>query len=500
MATRMTGLAILAALCFLAKVATGSIYKIQNTLFTPAAYTSNTFDFAFQRAEKMFATDQGPFLGKYGESHIELEIDGEHVTPNMDGWRLVVFHYHADDLSFLTNMEQSLYMFACNPSNQIFAADSYNSYFERSEFLVHNRLLRVRTSYEVKASGWIDTVIVVCSKSGDRSENSLNFSGKLTIRNPYGLLPAVFYGLLPFSGFLALGYLALGLFYGIFLICYRRTVIRLQYGIFAVVALGVAASGVWFLALTDMNTNGEPFRWPLPPLYITAVIFDVGMRTIARILLLVVCLGYGIVRNYLPAVQTWLIVILSLAYFVTGVGDDLWRDGSLDHQSAHRRPSLWSFFQLLCNLTFVLWIYVALENILKELNVTKQSSKLGMYRALAWALGCFVVFFTILTIVSVCGRFGVYEWKIQWEWMQMVAWPVLNFTVSLAMCIIWRPSAWSSQLAFSTQIPMTDDCDSDAEKDLELAQVPGVRATTFTIDDVESDQEEPETELQVAAK
>ncbi|RHY27160.1 hypothetical protein DYB32_007000 [Aphanomyces invadans] len=293
-----------------------------------SAVFSNPFDFALQRAEKMFATDKGPFLGVYGESRIDLEIEGLHVTPNMDGWKVVVFHYHADDLSFLTSMEENIYMFACSPEKQIFSTDGSN-HFSREEFMVMNRLLMAKTSYKVLTSGWIDTVVVVCTKEGSRAEDALNFTGTLTVRNPYGLLPAVFYGLLPFR--------------------------------------------------------------------------SVGMRTIARSLLLVVCLGYGIVRNFLPPVQKWLIVVLSVAYFGTGVGDDLWRDGSLDYQSAHRRPSVWSFLQLLCNLSFVLWIYVALETILKELQVQKQSAKLNMYKSLAWALGGFVVFFAILTIVSVCG-------------------------------------------------------------------------------------------------
>lgn len=51
-----------------------------------------------------------------------------------------------------------------------------------------------------------------------------------------------------------------------------------------------------------------------------------------------------------------------------------------------------------------------------------------------------------------CSRFGVFEWDVEWEWMQLVAWPVLNFTVSAAMCFIWRPTKNSSQFAFSMQV------------------------------------------------
>ncbi|RLO07711.1 hypothetical protein DYB28_008567, partial [Aphanomyces astaci] len=388
------------ALFFLAQTVMGSMYKIHNIQMSDAA--SNPFNFALQRAEKMFATDQGPFLSSSGESRIDMEIEGLHLTPRMDGWKVVVYHFHADDLSFLLKMEENIYMFACTPEKQIFATDGSN-HFTHEEFEVFNHSLIATTSYKVLLSGWVDTVVAVCTKEGSRAEDALDFTGTLTVLNPYGLLPAVFYGLLPFR--------------------------------------------------------------------------SVGMRTIARALLLVVCLGYGIVRNFLPPIQKWLIVFLSLAYFGTGT---LFH-GSLDHpQTAHRtRPSVWSFLQLLCNLSFVLWIYVALETILKELQVQKQWAKFAMYKSLAWALASFVVFFSLLTLVS---------WKIEWEWMQLVAWPLLNFIVSLAMCWIWRPTARSSQFAFSTQLPVTeagDDSDDDDETDMELASES--RVPTFTIDDMDSD-------------
>ncbi|RHY22386.1 hypothetical protein DYB25_006781 [Aphanomyces astaci] len=375
------------ALFFLAQTVMGSLYKIHNIQMSDAA--SNPFNFALQRAEKMFATDQGPFLSSSGESRIDMEIEGLHLTPRMDGWKVVVYHFHADDLSFLLKMEENIYMFACTPEKQIFATDGSN-HFTHEEFEVFNHSLIATTSYKVLLSGWVDTVVAVCTKEGSRAEDALDFTGTLTVLNPYGLLPAVFYGLLPFR--------------------------------------------------------------------------SVGMRTIARALLLVVCLGYGIVRNFLPPIQKWLIVFLSLAYFGTG--------------------TLFPYL-LLCNLSFVLWIYVALETILKELQVQKQWAKFAMYKSLAWALASFVVFFSLLTLVS---------WKIEWEWMQLVAWPLLNFIVSLAMCWIWRPTARSSQFAFSTQLPVTeagDDSDDDDETDMELASES--RVPTFTIDDMDSDDaEEPE--------
>lgn len=125
------------------------------------------------------------------------------------------------------------------------------------------------------------------------------------------------------------------------------------------------------------------------------------MRTLARIILLVVCLGYGIVRSHLTKPEVAVVTLLALCYFVSGVADEVTR-GTSSGADFRQKPTAWSFIQLICNLTFILWIQHSLERILKVLREQKQFAKLAMYRSLAWSLVAFVIFFTILTAVAVC--------------------------------------------------------------------------------------------------
>jgi hypothetical protein len=162
-------------------------------------------------------------------------------------------------------------------------------------------------------------------------------------------------------------------------------------------------------------------------------------------------MGYGIVRENLSMMEKVVILILSFCYFVSGVGDEASR-GTSSGAEFRQRPTAWSFIQLLCNLTFIMWIHYSLEKILKELKDMKQTAKLEMYKLLGFALAGFILFFTVLTFIAVLGRFGAFEWDVEWEWMQQVAWPVLNFIVCGAMCFIWRPTSTSSQFAFSMQV------------------------------------------------
>jgi hypothetical protein len=300
--------------------------------------------------------------------------------------------------------------------------------------------------------------------------------------------------MLPFSGFLSIGYAVLDVFFAFLLCRHRQQLIQLHYGIFFVLLMGTVAASVWFYAFYRMNKTGEPVCCPYPTIFLVSVIVDALVRTLARIILLVVCLGYGIVRDRLRQSEVIVVSLLSLAYFASGVGDEVTR-GTSSGAEFRQKPTLWSFIQLICNLTFIMWIHFSLERILKQLGDQKQFAKLGMYKSLAWALASFILFFTLLTIVAVCSRFGVFEWDVEWEWMQLVAWPVLNFTVSAAMCFIWRPTKNSSQFAFSMQLPMTDDGTG-----LEMTTTSRDSSSSEDDVEVESDDDDHRVDLEKSAK
>ncbi|KAI9998524.1 hypothetical protein PInf_002915 [Phytophthora infestans] len=386
---------------------------------------------SYWRAEKLFATDQGPILARTGNSSVTIDISGVNVTQDMAGWSLVVFFYHVDNYEDFEAVAGKIELLACSDVEGM-KFDGMSD-VQRFVFTVANEstpTVSANVSHLVNSSGWTDTQIFVCAEDEGAATETLTFSGSMEVRNPYGLLPAVLYGMLPFSGFLTVGYLVLDVFFVFLLIRHRRQLLSLHW-------------------------TGEPVCCPYPTTFLIAVILDTFVRTLARVILLIVCLGYGIVRSHLSRVEASVIAFLSLAYFVSGIADEVTR-GTSSGADFREKPTAWSFIQLLCNLAFIMWIQYSMERILRDLRDQKQFAKLSMYRWLAWSLAAFIVFFTILTIVAVCSRLGVFEWDVEWEWMQLVAWPVLNFTVSAAMTLIWRPTQNSSQFAYSMQLPMTE--------------------------------------------
>ncbi|KAF4042039.1 Lung seven transmembrane receptor [Phytophthora infestans] len=406
---------------------TASIYPVTSSYWVPP----------FQRAEKLFATDQGPILARTGNSSVTIDISGVNVTQDMAGWSLVVFFYHVDNYEDFEAVAGKIELLACSDVEGM-KFDGMSD-VQRFVFTVANEstpTVSANVSHLVNSSGWTDTQIFVCAEDEGAATETLTFSGSME-RLLDRWIPGA------------------GCVFVFLLIRHRRQLLSLHWGILLILVMGTAASAVWLYAFYRMNKTGEPVCCPYPTTFLIAVILDTFVRTLARVILLIVCLGYGIVRSHLSRVEASVIAFLSLAYFVSGIADEVTR-GTSSGADFREKPTAWSFIQLLCNLAFIMWIQYSMERILRDLRDQKQFAKLSMYRWLAWSLAAFIVFFTILTIVAVCSRLGVFEWDVEWEWMQLVAWPVLNFTVSAAMTLIWRPTQNSSQFAYSMQLPMTE--------------------------------------------
>lgn len=132
--------------------------------------------------------------------------------------------------------------------------------------------------------------------------------------------------------------------------------------------------------------------------------------------------------------------LLALSYFVSGVADEVTR-GTSSGADFRQKPTAWSFIQLICNLTFIMWIQYSLERILKLLREQKQFAKLSMYRALAWSLAAFIVFFTILTVVAVCRCVLRVCWMAVRKlltYYDAVVWACSSGTSSGNGCSSWR--------------------------------------------------------------
>lgn len=333
--------------------------------------------------------------------------------------------------------------------------------------------------YEVTSTGIQSVVIELCYQTDEDSaklasvpDATISFKGTLTFKNPYGYLSAIYFGYIPFEACRAIIFGLFGALYVVILVLKSERVIKVHYFITAVVWTVAIEALCWFMAYVLMNTQGDPYCCPFPVPVVVAMCFEMLRRTLSRSLLLIICMGYGIVRDTLEKKEILMVSLLSLAYLVASVmvdAHDIAEINDIGRSTQH--SPWWDFPVLVFDLTFLIWIYLSLVNIMANLRATGQSFKLTMYTKLANTMGVFVIFVSILTLVIVLAREGTFAWPWQLYWMQTVAWEVLNLAVLVAVAFLWRPTEYSVVVSQSQQLSMNDDeMEVDMEDDGDMAK------------------------------
>lgn len=186
-------------------------------------------------------------------------------------------------------------------------------------------------------------------------------------------------------------------------------------------------------------------------------------QALSRCLLLVVSLGYGIVRPKLLWVEWISVIVITLLYFTIATSYEVSNIVSLDvHPNSSPKTAGMLFPSMFIDLLFLSWIYLALSSTIRILTEFQQTHKLKMYERLYNTIATFSVLFILISFLMSMKTSGVLKFPWQWEWMQQVSWEVLNFSALAVVCIICSPSDNSRLLSYVSQLP-TEDPDGDDE-------------------------------------
>ncbi|CAN0116146.1 unnamed protein product, partial [Phaeothamnion confervicola] len=135
----------------------------------------------------MFASNEGPSLDRGGESYIHIDLDVSVMTHvSSDAYNMTVLCYRTGAIEFEqppVDLCRSIHSFALgDASRTIGGAGTF-----RGKVLDH---------YEVKEAGLQYAMFQLCPAP---QEPDVKVSGELTFKNPYGYLPGMYYGYLPFQ-------------------------------------------------------------------------------------------------------------------------------------------------------------------------------------------------------------------------------------------------------------------------------------------------------------
>jgi hypothetical protein len=194
---------------------------------------------------------------------------------------------------------------------------------------------------------------------------------------------------------------------------------------------------------------------------VVVAILNAGRNSFSFFLLLIVCMGYGVVK---PTLGKTMIYVrwLAIVHFIFGV---VYAVASLLVTPENAGPFvLLIVLPLAGTLTaFYVWTLNSLNFTLKDLKERKQHAKATMYRKLWWCILVSILvifgFFFVNSFSFASARdpgYVPFHWKSRWfvldGWLNLVYFADVAF-----VAYVWRPTANNRRFAMSDEIAQEDD-------------------------------------------
>ena len=215
-------------------------------------------------------------------------------------------------------------------------------------------------SIEISRTGMYNLYFIHC----DVMLKDVVVEGKTVWKNPNGYLPGRMAPLMKFYGFMSLTFVVLGIFWFSQYARFWREVLPLQNCITLVITLGMLEMALWYFDYAEFNENG------IRPTGITiwAVTFGTIKRTVARLIILMVSMGYGVVRPTLGGISSKVTMLGATFFVASEVLEMVENVGAVSDLSGKARLFLVLPVAVL-DAFFILWIFSSLSSTLNKLQV-----------------------------------------------------------------------------------------------------------------------------------
>ncbi|XP_028610179.1 transmembrane protein 87B isoform X4 [Grammomys surdaster] len=296
--------------------------------------------------------------------------------------------------------------------------------------------------------------IFIVSIKTEKPDAAWNLNVSLSMVGPHGYISASDWPLMIFYMVMCIVYILYGVLWLLWSACYWKDILRIQFWIAAVIFLGMLEKAVFYSEYQNINSTGLSTQG----LLIFAELISAVKRTLARLLVIIVSLGYGIVKPRLGTVMHR-VIGLGLLYLIFAAIEGVMRVvGAND-----------SDLVLLASLPLSLldsglcwWIFISLAQTMKTLRLRKNTVKFSLYRHFTNTL-IFAVLASIVFMVWTTKTFRIAKCQSDWMelWVDDAFWSFLFSLILIVIMFLWRPSANNQRYAF---MPLIDDSDDEVEE------------------------------------
>jgi hypothetical protein len=282
----------------------------------------------------------------------------------------------------------------------------------------------------------------------------VEFEAVVEFRNAYGELGAAQIAKLAFYGGLTLVYAVVGIFWGFLYVQNRHDILPVQNYITAIIGFLVLEMLLTWGYYDFENVHGSTIG--AKAFLIVVAILNAARNSFSLFLLLIVCMGYGVVK---PSLGKTMLYVRGLAalHFVFCV---IYTIASMViHPEDAGILVLFIILPLSATLTaFYVWTLNSLGATMKDLVDRKQHVKAGMYRKLWWCILTTIVvifgffFLNSFSFFSASNEdFAPTHWQTRWfildGWLNLVYLADVIF-----IAYLWRPTPNNRRFAMSDEV------------------------------------------------
>uniref|UniRef100_A0A7S0GMJ3 GOST seven transmembrane domain-containing protein n=1 Tax=Proboscia inermis TaxID=420281 RepID=A0A7S0GMJ3_9STRA len=341
------------------------------------------------------------------------------------------------------------------------------------------------------ASGMYVLIMANCLTTG----REVYVEGEYSWKSKHGYLPGDLFDEMYFFAFLVIFNSILVVLYGSAMKKYEDAQIPIQKWIFAAMVIGFLETCTKYFNYRIWNSDGKQHWFPL---YLGLMV-GVSKRAFSRVLVVMVSLGWGVIRDDLGD-QMRKIILLGGTYAGFSVARDIVAVVQVienEKMSVHFEDELFDALTILTfvvaavDVSFYMWILDSLNSTMQYLESMNQNMKLLRYLRLRLVLLISILFaiaWAVFGIVDNLMEEGMLP--LQSAWTLSGVWELNYLFVLISVAVLWRPNESAKNYAYVMELPSlggdVEFCTNDGleEDDDELV--------TSAIDDVETaDEKDP---------
>ncbi|XP_048863170.1 transmembrane protein 87A isoform X1 [Brienomyrus brachyistius] len=278
-----------------------------------------------------------------------------------------------------------------------------------------------------------------------------NLTVNIVMKGSHGFISITEWPLMIFYMVMCMVYILYALFWFLWSACYWKDLLRIQFWIAGVIFLGMVEMAVFCAEYENTNTVGSASQG----LLIFAELLSALKRTLARLLVIIVSLGYGIIKPRLGTVMHR-VVGLGVLYFAFAAIEGVLR---ITVGRENSKTLITNVVLAVIDCCCIWFIFVSLAQTIKTLKLRRNPVKLSLYRHFTNTL-IFAIIASIIFMVWTTKKFRLAECQSDWQeiWVDDAFWRFLFSVILLVIMFLWRPSANNQRYAFT---PLIDDSDDE---------------------------------------